>query len=187
MTENYSVSQYISDIRAVVGEETDEKIITTRISPLSKRLAASPDFMKDEYRIYDEVQGFGVCMLHEEENHDLSVFVMSWLPDRGTLPHNHLTWAVVASIEGEEHEVFWQRKDDGSIPGHAEIEKTGEATMRFGDVTTCGSHDIHSVWNTSEKLSVSLHTYGRHINYTGRTKFDPETNSELEYVVAVEN
>ena len=38
-------------------------------------------------------------LLHEEPNHDLAVFVLTWLPDRGTMPHNHMTWAVVAGIE----------------------------------------------------------------------------------------
>ena len=187
LTTDYSVSQYVSDIRAIVNRETDNTELTELIKPLAKRLTASSELQKDEYRVCDEKQGFGVHLLHEEDNHDLGVFVLSWLPDRGTLPHNHLTWAVVAVVEGSEQEVHWRRNDDGTKSGYAELEKTGEITMHAGDVAVCMPNDIHSVWNTGENLSISLHTYGRHINFTGRSQFDPESNSEIPFFVTVED
>ena len=141
--------------------------------------------MKDEYRGVNEEQGYGVHLLHEEPNHDLAVFVLTWLPNRGTKPHNHLTWAVVAGIEGEEHEVEWRRIDDGSKPGYAKLEKVGEQTLRPGQVTACRPEDIHSVWNTGNEVSISIHTYGRHINHTGRSEFDPEQNLERAFEVSV--
>ena len=67
-------------------------------------------------------------MLHEENDHTNAVFLLSWLPDRGTPAHDHGTWAVVAGIEGEEKETMWQRNDDGSKPGNADLEKGTEAT-----------------------------------------------------------
>lgn len=182
----YSIEEYIADIRAVVAEESDDIGITKRIKPLALKLASSRDWFKDEYRKCDEKQGFGVHLLHEEENHDLAVFAISWLPNRGTPPHNHLTWAVVAGIEGEEHEVEWERRDDGTKPGYADIVKAGETTMRPGDVSACLPDDIHSVWNTGKKVSVSLHTYGRHLNFTGRSEFDAETKVERPFIVKVE-
>jgi hypothetical protein len=37
--------------------------------------------------------------------------------------------------------------------------------------------DIHSVVNETGAVTVSLHTYGMHLNYTGRLEFDPEKNT----------
>ena len=34
---------------------------------------------------------------------------------------------------------------------------------------------------------MSLHTYGRHINYTGRSQFDLEHKREKPYVIKVAN
>ncbi|MEM7428150.1 MAG: cysteine dioxygenase family protein [Pseudomonadota bacterium] len=183
---DYSVEEYVADIRAIASEESDHGGITRRIKPLALRLAADRSWFKDEYRHCDPDQGFGVHLLHEEENHDLAVFVLSWLPDRGTLPHNHLTWAVVAGIEGEEYEVGYDRLDDGSKPGYAELGKCGDAILRPGDVSACMPQDIHSVWNTGSEVSVSLHTYGRHLNHTGRSEFDLEANAERPFMVKVE-
>jgi predicted metal-dependent enzyme (double-stranded beta helix superfamily) len=130
-------------------------------------------------------QGFGVHLLHEEPNHDLSIFLISWLPNRGTTPHNHKTWAVVVGMEGREQEVNWDRLDDGTKPGYADLQRDGERVMSAGDIALCYPEDIHSVWNVGSGISMSLHTYGRHINYTGRSEFDPVRNLEKPFVVKV--
>lgn len=183
---SYSVEDYVRDMKAIVAEESDEGAIVERVKPLAQRLAAQPDWLDSGEIRYNEAQGFGIRLLHQEENHDLAVFLFSWLPDRGTLPHNHKTWAVVVGIDGEEQEVQFRRLDDGGTPGHAKLERTGDWTLTAGAVTTCLPDDVHSVWNTGSQVSLSLHTYGRHINYTGRSEFDPETDTERPYVVQVD-
>ena len=183
---DYSVEDYVKDLRAIVAEESEESAVVERVKPLAQRLAARPDWGDSGEIRYNEEQGFGIRLLHQEENHDLAVFLFSWLPDRGTLPHNHKTWAVVVGIDGEEEEVQFRRLDDGSTPGYAKLERTGDWTLTAGAVTTCLPEDIHSVWNTGSQVSLSLHTYGRHINFTGRSEFDPESDLERPYVVQVD-
>jgi predicted metal-dependent enzyme (double-stranded beta helix superfamily) len=46
----------------------------------------------------------------------LAVFLVSWLPNRGTTPHKHKTWAVVVGMEGAEQEISYDRLDDGVTP-----------------------------------------------------------------------
>ena len=185
MTSQYTLEQYVQDLRAITAQETDPEKITERVAPLARKFAATPGWFRPEFRECDEEQGFGVHMLHEEPNHDLAVFLISWLPNRGTKPHNHKTWAVVVGMEGQEQEVNWDRLDDGSKPGHAELELGGKHVMTAGDVARCYPEHIHSVWNVGKELSMSLHTYGRHINYTGRSEFDPARNLEKPFMVKV--
>lgn len=187
MSENrYTIDDYVKDLRAITAEETDERSIVARVQPLAKRLANAPDWMTPTYWNCDEKQGFGVHLLHEEQDHSLAVFVMSWLPNRGTLAHNHKTWAVVVGLHGHEQETEWERLDDGSTPGFAKLRKAGERVMTAGEVAACMPDDIHAVWNVGEGRSMSLHTYGRHINFTGRSEFDPERNEERPLIVTVE-
>jgi len=183
---NYTLPEYIDDVRAILKQESDATVFTAAIKPLSQRLAASPAMQDAAYRVCDEAQGFGAHLLHEEDNHELGIFMFVWLPGRGTPPHNHETWAVVTVVEGEELETHYKRNDDGSKASYADLEKTGEATMRAGDVSIAMPKDIHQVWNNSEELSISLHTYGKHINFTGRSGFDVETSKEIPYQVTVE-
>ena len=182
---DYSVESYVEDIRKIAAAESDPMKVAEQVKPLAKRLVAAPGWMKEAYRGVNQEQGFGVHLLHEEDNHDLAVFVLTWLPGRGTQPHNHNTWAVVCGIEGEEHETEWKRLDDGTQKGYAKLEKIGEHTLKVGEVTACKPDDIHSVWNTGTELSISLHTYGRHINHTGRSEFDPSQDLERPFEVSV--
>jgi predicted metal-dependent enzyme (double-stranded beta helix superfamily) len=89
MSSSYSLDEYVRDLRAITAEETDPINIADRVAPLAKKFAQSPGWVRPEYRECDAEQGFGVHLLHEEPNHDLAVFVFSWLPNRGTTPHNH--------------------------------------------------------------------------------------------------
>ena len=176
---NYDVEQYVSDLREIFANESNEKTITDRVKPLA--------WFKDEYRETDASQGFGVHLLHEEENHDLAVFVFAWEPGKGVGAHNHNTWVVVAGIEGQEHEVRYDRLDDGSKAGFADLREAGEDVLKPGQVVSCGYDDIHGVWNTGEVISVSLHTYGRHLNHTNRSVFDVAAKTEKPLIVIVED
>jgi predicted metal-dependent enzyme (double-stranded beta helix superfamily) len=185
MTKSYSLDQYLRDLRTITAEETDPVRITDRVVPLARKFAQATGWFRPEYRECDVEQGFGVHVLHEELNHDLAVFLISWLPNRGTTPHNHKTWAVVVGMEGQEQEVNYNRLDDGSKRGYADLKRSGEQVMTAGDVACCYPEHIHSVWNVGKDISMSLHTYGRHINYTGRSEFDLEHKREKPYLVKV--
>ncbi len=75
--------------------------------------------------------------------------------------------------------------DDGSRPGYAELERGRESLVVPGRASCVLPEDIHSVWNETEKVSLSLHTYGKHINRTGRAQFDPEAKTEEIFIVTV--
>lgn len=182
---NYTLDQYVHDLRTITTEETDPVRITDRVAPLAQRFAQAPGWLRPQHRECDAEQGFGVHVLYEEPNHDLAVFVISWLPNRGTTPHNHKTWAVVVGMQGQEQEINYDRLDDGSKQGYAELRRNGEHVMVAGDVARCYPEHIHSVWNVGNGISMSLHTYGRHINYTGRSEFDVEGRREKPYVIRV--
>ncbi len=184
--ENYSVQNYIDDIREIVAKETEEGPITDMIKPLSIRLAANPSWLRDAFRKVDHEQGFGIHLLHEEEDHNLAVFVIAWAPGRGLAAHNHKTWAVVAGIEGQEHETNYCRLDDSTIPGFADLLKTHEETLYPGSAVCCMPEDIHSVWNNGTEIAISLHTYGRHLNHTGRSIFDVDKKLETPCIVNVQ-
>ncbi len=182
----YTVQDYVKDIRTIVAKNKGDKSIAEAIKPLSVKLAAETSWFKPEYRIIDEEQGFGLHLLFEEENHDLAVFVIAWAPGKGLAAHNHKTWAVVAGIEGQEHETGYRRLDDGQQEGFADLEVSHEETLHPGTAVCCMPEDIHSVWNNGDKIAVSLHTYGRHLNHTGRSVFDVERKTESPCIVKVQ-
>ncbi len=170
----YTLADYIKDLRAITASTRDEREIMTRVGPLAQRLALGRTWLEERHFSCDAGPGFGVHLLHEEPDHTLAVFAAAWLPGRGAAPHNHLTWAVVAGVEGLETNTFWKRLDDGSRPGYAEIRRQGDKVFGPGDVVSLMPDVIHSVVNATDRVTVSLHSYGMHLNHTGRSEFDPE-------------
>jgi predicted metal-dependent enzyme (double-stranded beta helix superfamily) len=173
----YTLAQYVEDLRHISRDTGDPRAIVDRVRPLAQRLALDRSWLEPRFYEGDPEQSFGLFLLHEEPDHQLAVFAVAWLPGGGSGPHNHLTWSVVAGVDGVETNTFWRRLDDGSRPGYAEIQRTGEKRFGPGDVLAMMPDAIHSVVNPTDAVTVSLHTYGMHLNYTGRSEFDPEKNT----------
>lgn len=183
VAETYTLPQFIEDLRRTARSTNDTNELIARTRPLAVRLAASPDLHARCRKECDPEQGFGFQLLHEEPDHDLAVALLSWLPGRGTPPHDHGTWGVVVGVEGDEVNTFWKRVDDGSREGHAQLEQLSEKVFSPGDALGITPSIIHSVRNDTADISVSLHVYGRHINFTNRCKFDVERNTVTPWQV----
>jgi predicted metal-dependent enzyme (double-stranded beta helix superfamily) len=76
--------------------------------------------------------------------------------------------------------------DDGKRAGHAELEVKKEFDAAPGELVCIRSGGIHKVTNQTDALTLSLHTYGRHVNYTNRSQFDLDTNEYKAFSVNVE-
>jgi predicted metal-dependent enzyme (double-stranded beta helix superfamily) len=149
---SYSLDQYVADLRQIAAETGDEDEILRRVGALAQRFVADRSWLQPKHYEADTEQGFGVHLLHEEPDHSLAILVLSWLPGRGTPPHDHGTWAVVAGVDGVERNVRYNRIDDGS----------------------------------RDDVTLSVHTYGRHVNFTNRSQFDLDSKQRKAFIVRVE-
>lgn len=181
-----TLAALVEEMRAGVRAGADARGMIARLSRPAAALACDPAILRAEHLVCDAEQGNGLHLLHEEPDHSLAVFVISWLPGRGVPPHDHGTWAIVAGMVGTETNVFWRRLDDRSRPGYAELVESGRRTFGPGEVVSFLPDDIHSVANEGRDISVSLHLYGRHLNHSGRSRFDPASKRVDPYIVRVE-
>jgi predicted metal-dependent enzyme (double-stranded beta helix superfamily) len=182
----YTLDHYIEDLRRISREHDNEDKIIGLVSPLARRIALEKSWLDKKYFAADRDQGFGVHVLHEEPDHTLAIFAVSWLPRRGTPPHDHGTWVVVAGVEGIECNVRYRRLDDASRPNYAELEVKQELNADEGDLVCMKSGGIHSVHNDTDSVTLSLHTYGKHVNYTVRSQYDLETKLKMDLIVSLE-
>jgi predicted metal-dependent enzyme (double-stranded beta helix superfamily) len=181
-----AVESFVALLREARARYSAEARLLARVRVLAAALAeARTSWLNEAMCRPDPVQGFGLYELHEEDDHALAVFVVTWLPRRMTPPHDHGTWAVVAGLDGEERNVVWRRDDDGRRAGYAEVVRVDEEVVRAGDVISLPSGTIHSVSNESDRTSVSLHVYGHHVNHTARSQFDPAKKTATAYKVRV--
>lgn len=184
--DTYSIPQLVGDLKNVCAQTADERDIISAVRPLARRAALSKaSWLVDRMYGAEADPGFGVYLLHEEPDHTLAILAVSWYPHRGAPPHDHGTWAVVAGVDGAERNEFFERTDDRSRPGHAELRKVGEKVFQPGDVVAMPSGVIHSVSNETDVVTVSLHIYGKHVNYTSRSQFDLHSKTEKAFIVDV--
>jgi len=183
MSGQYSIAQYVDDLRRITAEAASENEIFGQVGPLARRLAYEDSWIEDRFYERDDETGFSAFLLHEEEDHSLAVLAVSWTPGMGVGPHDHGTWAVVVGVDGIERNIRYQRLDDRSNPDYAELEIKGESRAGPGDLVCIKKSGIHSVRNDSNKVTLSLHTYGTHINYTIRSQFDVDARTAKEFKV----
>lgn len=180
-----SIAALVAQARRITGETADPAAIAAALAEPLRQTALSDDWLTPELREALPEQGFGSHLLHEERGHDLAIFCVAWLPGRGAPAHNHGTWGVVCGVEGTETNTAWRRTDDGADPGHASLERGAVTELARGTVVTVSPTDIHSVENRTASLSLSLHLYGRHLNFVPRSQFDPVAGIEKPFVITV--
>jgi len=153
METEYSLSQFVGDLKSIAVAVANEREILRQVAPLAERLAADSKLLNE--RPVDSIaeKGFSFNLLHEEADHALAVAILSWLPSGATLPHNHGTWGIVVGLKGSEKNIFWRRIDDGSRPGYAELERVGEMECLIG----------------------------QNVYYTGRSQFDIVNKREMPW------
>lgn len=184
MKDKYTIQNYVEDLRTAVALATTEAEILQKVRPLAQKLVNNRGaWLKPEYYEVDLKRGSSLYVLHEEEDHTLMVFAACFRPGRVTPIHDHGTWAVVAGVEGEEKNTIYVRTDDGSLADGAKIQFRGEKVVRQGDAIGMPSGTFHTVSNESDKVSVSLHTYGMNTNHTVRCQIDPNTGKVEEFKI----
>jgi len=176
---DYRIADFVREVRAFRSLGEGEAAMIEHVKPLLGRLAQSPTWVKPEHYECDPVQGFGVHVLHAEPDPGLWLAAVAWLPHRGAPPHNHGTWAVIAGIDGEERNILWRRRG-------ARLEHQAEELIGPRRVGSFLGNAIHSVVNEGDRTTLSLHAYGRNLNYAERSQFDPETGTETPFNLKVQ-
>lgn len=185
MSEPYSLTQYVEDLRRITAATSDEDAIFSQLGPLAQRLAAEDSWIEDRFFQPDEETGLSAFLLHEEDDHSLAVIAVSWVPGMGVTPHDHGTWAVVVGVEGVEQNTRYKRLDDRANAEYAELEIKDTSSAGPGDLVLIKKGGIHAVHNNTDKVTLSLHTYGEHINNTKRSQFDVENRTVKDFKIAI--
>src|SRR5690348_15084377 len=101
-----------------------------------------------------------IYRLSEDADRRFALYASAGVPGKAQPPHNHTTWAVIAGVYGDEHNVFYERIDNRDEPGIGRIRKTGELTVRQGNACAFLPDDFHTIEVTGGKPSLHLHLYG---------------------------
>jgi len=99
--------------------------------------------------------------LAEDTDGRFALYGSAGVPGKAQPPHNHTTWASIAGVFGDEHNVFYERTDHGETPGEGRLEKLSELTIQRGNACAMLPDDFHTIEVTSKEESLHLHLYGK--------------------------
>lgn len=117
-------------------------------------LAQQPEFQSHAW-FPDAAPGKGVLyQLHGDLDDAYALYVNVCGAQVVSPPHDHTTWAVIAGVEGVEHNYFY-RLDEGQ-----RAVRTGQKDIRAGEGVALMPDDVHSINTSNQDRVVCLHFYG---------------------------
>jgi len=157
-----AVDALIRDVRALLDAAPLDRGLLARIRARILGLAARRDYWgEDRYPAPPEGERQNRYLIGQEGPEGISLYLNVLRRGKKIPPHNHTTWACVAAVEGTELNTLYDRLDDGSVPGKAEIRARETHAVAPGDAIALLPDDIHSVEIRDDEIIRHLHFYGR--------------------------
>lgn len=176
-----AIAACIADVRALVanGGVTRETLAAIKTRLLA--LAARGDlFDPGRFPVLDAHAGdhSTIYRLAEDDDHGFALFAVGQRKGNLSPPHDHTTWAVIAGVEGEEHQKIYTRTDDGAEKGRGTVEVAREFTVMPGQAIAFMPDDIHSIHVLGDRSIMHLHMYGKALEeMTGRVAYDRDAGT----------
>jgi len=160
-----AVADALAKFRAIEKSKGVTTAALEEMKPILIELASHKElFPESEFRVEPGRTGMIYC-LSEDLDHRFALYASAGAPGKYQPPHNHTTWAVIAGVYGDEHNIFFDRTDDGATPGVGKIRKSRETTVSQGKAVSLLPDDIHCIRVINDKPSLHLHLYGMSLEH----------------------
>ncbi len=171
-----TIKQFIADAKSIMkkGEGVEQQMaIGERMKVLAKR--------DDLDRLGKRIGAGDGCtdawVLHMEPDKSAVLCLAQFDPGYCSQAHNHGVWVVACGYRGTDTWKMYERLDDGSRPGYADLRGIGEVHLGPGSVSLIpdAPFDVHSHNNLGSRDSWEFVFLGREPDMTKRMLFDPVT------------
>jgi predicted metal-dependent enzyme (double-stranded beta helix superfamily) len=162
---SYGLDDYVHDIGALLDHHPAMPIIVREASALTKQLVADERWLAEEYRTPGQ-DSYARHLLHRDPRNRFIVLALVWQPGQATPIHDHSCWGVMGLLQNSLEECGYDRLDDGSRRGFAELQQSRGSEVGRGSVAYLlpPYEEIHRIGNISDKPTVSIHIYGRDLD-----------------------
>ncbi|MBK8976215.1 MAG: cysteine dioxygenase family protein [Planctomycetes bacterium] len=172
----YGLRDFVSDVESILDRHPAMPVTIKEVSARLYELCRDPRWLPRSAR-EPRTECYARHLLHKDRQNRFVVLALVWLPGQATPIHDHSCWGVMGIVENTLQEVVYERLDDGSRPGHAELRELQGGQVSAGSTSYLlpPYHEIHAIGNNGDRTSISIHVYGRDIDEVN--VFEPHTNS----------
>jgi predicted metal-dependent enzyme (double-stranded beta helix superfamily) len=172
---------FINDLRAIWSATPDERSRMEQAKPLLEKLVMQPS-LKAHSANWPLTEGHKNLLLYVDPEHDFVVNAVVRVPGRKGSVHDHAdAWVLYGLLDGTESLERYDRLDDGSKPGYAEIKLSSVTTGTQGKVDLVPPRNIHAEQGgptRSVAVIVRSQKLGEGTVLQGR--YDPQTKTRTE-------
>lgn len=183
---NHAIRAALEDIKALAGDGAPNRARLARMKDRLVALARQTDlFPRAEFPDTGN-EDDDSHLLSQDADGRFALYLYSSGSDEETPPHDHQTWAVIAGVEGVEHNKVYRRLDDGSVPGRGRIELDHEFSVTAGTGLALAAEDVHSIHVDTSQRVMHLHLYGKGFDFlSDRVSFDMNNGTTAPFGVAM--
>ncbi len=137
-------AKFVVDLRTIWAAKPDIQSRMETARPALERLVRD-DGLKALSANWPSTEGGKNLLLYVDPDHGFAINAVVRVPGRKGRPHDHGgAWVLYGVLDGTESLERYDRIDDGSKPGYAEIKMTSVTTGSQGKVDLVPPHDIHA-------------------------------------------
>ena len=135
---------FIADLRAIWAAEASNQRRMETAKPLLERLVTDAG-LKAHSAQWPSTEGYKNLLLYVDPDHHFVINAVVRMPGRTGSVHDHAdAWVLYGVLDGSESLERYERIDDGSRPGHAEVRLSSVTTGTQGKVDLVAPHAIHA-------------------------------------------
>jgi predicted metal-dependent enzyme (double-stranded beta helix superfamily) len=173
--------QFIRDLRAVWAAQPDLQRRMETAKPLLEQFVKD-DTLKAHSASWPSTEGHKNLLLYVDPDHDFVVNAVVRMPGRTGSVHDHAdAWVLYGLLDGTESLERYDRVDDGSRPGYAEVKLASVTTGTQGKVDLVPPRAIHAEQGgptRSVAIIIRSQRLGEGTVLQGR--YDPKTKTRTE-------
>jgi predicted metal-dependent enzyme (double-stranded beta helix superfamily) len=173
--------QFIAQLRAVWGAERDMRRRMEQAKPLLEQLVKN-EGMRAHSAAWPSTEGRKNLLLYVDPEHDFVINGVVRMPGRTGSVHDHAdAWVLYGVLDGTESLERYERVDDGSKPGYAEVRLQSVTTGSQGKVDLVPPHAIHAEQGgPTRSVAVIVRSQRLGEGTVLQHQYDPKANTVIE-------
>ena len=138
------LEQFIAELRGIWAANPDNRSRMEKAKPALERFVMEPA-LKAHSKDWPSTEGHKNLLLYVDSDHEFVINAVVRVPGRKGSIHDHAdAWVLYGLLDGTESLERYDRIDDGSDPGYAEVKLSSVTTGTQGKVDLVPPRAIHA-------------------------------------------